>query len=173
MTKATRGIEVDALELRVAGLDQTRCAVDVDVHVRAHRLNQQLLDARAALRGSLQKEPLNIAVVVLDSVPSPAWDVFAPDVMAEFARWQHHDGQGELSHEAFRFHGYHALLDPDCDCLTQDNMMTFFGGRRVPRTVARNRRVSDSGGEDFRGEMEKLFFVARDARSWIRHTKCR
>ena len=162
MKRATKGVEVHALELRVSGLDQTQCTVDVEVHARAHRLSQNLLDARAALRRDFHEEPLSIAIVVLDSTPSPAWDVFCPEVMAELAQWQ--QNPGDTSHEAFRFHGYHALLDPECDCLTQDNMMTFFGGRRVPRTVARNRRVSDSGGEDFREEMGKLHFLWHEMR---------
>lgn len=145
VTAHAPGKEVHGVKVSITGLDETHCTVNSEVHVRAHPLSRKLLKQRAARRAGLQSDKLiSLIVVVLDSTPAPAWDVFCPKLLGELQRAKGADANA--SHESFRFHEYHALLDPECDCLTQDNMMTFFGGRRPPRASAQSRRLPGAGG---------------------------
>eukprot|EP00929_Paragymnodinium_shiwhaense_P090871 TRINITY_DN50964_c0_g1_i1.p1 TRINITY_DN50964_c0_g1~~TRINITY_DN50964_c0_g1_i1.p1 ORF type:complete len:631 (+),score=120.35 TRINITY_DN50964_c0_g1_i1:1481-3373(+) len=153
--------QTEAVELQVAGIDVTRCTAHVEVHSQARRLPEHVVDARRALLAASLKstkgtpgpggQPPSLVVVVMDSVPSPAWDIFAPKTLQELEQVQ-----GSSSHEAFRFHGYHAYVDPECDCLTQDNMISFFSGRRAPK-ASQSRRVTQTASSAARELQDALW----------------
>ncbi|CAE8725993.1 unnamed protein product, partial [Polarella glacialis] len=150
--------DVHGLHVRIKGLEETRCASTVELHVRAHRLGPDLLAQRAEIRAGLVKPQalLNLVVIVLDSTPAPSWDVFSPKLMRELDRFQ--GFQPDSSHESFRLRGMHALLDPACDCLTQDNMMTLFSGAQPPRKFAESRRVSGTAARHLE-DLQKIRFM--------------